>query len=552
MKKIPFPSQSGSQCDRRTFCALTTLALSGFSSDGWSGRRLRAKETASAPPTQEAVVRLGGERELFLDDYLIESATNAEIFVHRPECREIVAVFDAPWEANGCNYFTILRDEEASVYRMYFHAWSMPEGVEPGTTFHLGYWEGKSKLRTAYWESRDGVRWERPNLGLFECEGTRENNVVLDQMGDGAGCHDFTPFIDANPDATPDARYKATGASLNFKGVWAYKSPDGIRWSLMSDKPVFTKGQFDSQNGAFWSPTEKKYVLYFRTFSGGASYTGYRLVNRATSDDFIRWVDEGPIQFPEGEGPNPREEFYTNQILPYYRAPRLYIGLPTRYVDNGLTVSTPLLPNWEERQDRMKLGERLGTAITDAVYISSRDGVRFRQSNDVFIAPGLRNGDNWSYGNNYVARHAIETVASDPDFPRELSLYATESAAMNQTTRLRRYSLRIDGFGSLRAKSKEGEATTKPFYFEGDELSLNASTSGAGTIRVEILDENGRPIPGYSLAESDPIYGDSLDRRVSWRNGEKSVSKLANQTSKLRFVLREADVYSLKFETVER
>ncbi|MDX9973977.1 MAG: hypothetical protein RBU21_13415 [FCB group bacterium] len=480
-------------------------------------------------------IDLGNRRELFIDDYLVGEMRNVQLLVHSPEPKEIAVQCDAPWEGNGCGYFTVLHDARESVYRMYYHAWQIPTGIEPG-----------GPLTIAYFESKDGIAWTRPSLGLCEFNGSKDNNIILDKMGDGSGCHDFSPFIDENPAATPEARYKATGAGADTgKGVWAYQSPDGIHWTPMAGAPVFSAGAFDSQNVSFWSAAEQQYVLYYRIFSGGG-YEGTRLVNRAVSKDFVNWTDEGTIAFPPGEGPQPLAQFYVNQIKPYSRAPHLYIGFPARYVDNGLTESTRQLPEWDLREKRITVQPRYGTAITDSVYITSRDGKNFRQSNDVFLRPGLRTRHNWCYGDNYIAWHVVETDSARDDSPRELSLYATESYFTRRDSRLRRYTLRIDGFGSIHAKLQEGEFTTKPFTFTGSELSINAATSAAGTIKVELRDMDGAPIPGFTLDDCDLIYGDSLDRRVSWK-GNRGIDALAGKPIVLRFVMREADVYSLVF-----
>lgn len=483
-----------------------------------------------------AVIALGDRRELFIDDHLVGEMRHVDIVVHPPTREEIVAQCDAPWEGNGCGYFTVLHDAQEGRYRMYYHAWQIPTGIEPG-----------GPLTIAYRESRDGIQWTRPNLGICEFQGSKENNIILDKMGDGGSCHDFSPFIDTNPAAPPESRYKATGAGMKTdQGVWAYHSPDGIHWKPMADRPVFTRGAFDSQNISFWSPTERKYVLYYRVFSQ-AGYAGTRLVNRAVSDDFIHWTDEGTIRFPEGEGPHALAQFYVNQIKPYPRAPHLYLGFPARYVDHGLTASTRELPEWEFREKRITVVPRYGTVVTDSVYITSRDGRNFRQSNDVFLRPGLRTRHNWSYGDNYLAWHVVETQSPRDDQPRELSLYATESYFTGRDSRLRRYSLRIDGFASLHARSQPGECWTKPLTFTGDQLSLNCATSAAGTIRVALLHPDRSPIAGFTLADCDPLYGDSLDRRVSWR-GQTSVAALAGRPVIVQFALQEADVYSLKFE----
>jgi hypothetical protein len=129
--------------------------------------------------------------------------------------------------------------------------------------------------------------------------------------------------------------------------------------------------------------------------------------------------------------------------------------------------------------------------VTDSVYITSRDGKSFRQSNDVFLRPGLRTRHNWSYGDNYIAWHIVETESTRDDSPRELSLYATESYFTGRNSRLRRYSLRMDGFASIHAKLQDGELKTKSVTFTGKELSLNVANSAAGAVRLEICDLHG-------------------------------------------------------------
>lgn len=482
------------------------------------------------------VINVGTQRELFIDDHLIGEMKNVQLMVHSPVREEISVTCDAPWEGNGCGYYTVLHDKRESKYRMYYHAWQIPTGIEPGGPLTIGYFE-----------SNDGIKWDRPNLGLCEFNGSKDNNIMLDKMGDGGRCHDFSPFIDQNPNATPEARYKATGAGFDcMKGVWAYQSPDGIHWTPMKDKPVFDKGIFDSQNISFWSTKEQKYVLYYRIFSGEGT-SGTRLVNRAVSDDFVNWKDEGTIQFPDGEGPEQLAQFYVNQIKPYERAPQIYLGFPARYVDHGLTASTPLLPEWELREKRMTVAPRYGTAITDSVYITSRDGKQFRQSNDVFLRPGLRTQHNWSYGDNYIAWHVVETSSTKDDAPSELSLYATESYFTGRNSRLRRYSLRIDGFASVHAKLQKGELQTKPLTFTGKQLSLNVATSAAGMVRVAICIPDGSEIPGYTLEDCDLIYGDSIDRKVTWKNNA-SVEALIGKPVILRFAMKEADLYSMIFQ----
>lgn len=111
---------------------------------------------------------------------------------------------------------------------------------------------------------------------------------------------------------------------------------------------------------------------------------------------------------------------------------------------------------------------------------------------------------------------------------------------------VRRYSIRLDGFVSMHTSFQGGEFVTKPIIFEGSRLALNFSTSAAGSIRIEILDTSDRPIAGYGLADSPEMFGDSLERIARWNAGP-DVSALSGRPVKLRFVLKDADLYSFQF-----
>ena len=112
---------------------------------------------------------------------------------------------------------------------------------------------------------------------------------------------------------------------------------------------------------------------------------------------------------------------------------------------------------------------------------------------------------------------------------------------------LRRYSLRIDGFVSLHAPLAGGALLTKSLKFSGARLGLNVSTSAAGTVRVELQEDNGKPLPGFSLADCDPIYGDDLERTVSWK-GSSNLSSIVGKPVRLRLELQDADVFSFRFQ----
>jgi hypothetical protein len=476
------------------------------------------------------VLDIGARRELMVDEYLVTSMHGAATRrLHHPIRREIAVVHDAPWEGNGGGYHTVFYDVDfrgSGRYRMYYHAWHIPSD---GNQQH--------PLYIAYCESEDGIHWVKPELGLVEFNGSKANNIVLATIN-GQECHDLSIFKDANPQAKKGELYKAVGYGQNPKGLYAFKSADGIRWSLYNDrKPVMTGHPFDTQNTAFWDPNIGKYRAYIRDFDNGR-----RDIMMATSDDFVHWTKREWLQYPDA----PKEHLYTNQIKPYYRAPHLLVGFPARYVDRGWTDATRALPSLDLRQQRAKTSPRYGTAVTDALFMTSRDGLTFRRWNEAFLRPGLRTKHNWAYGDNYVAWHVVETDSADDDSPRELSLYASESYFTGATSRLRRYSLRIDGFASVFAPREGGEMITKPLTFRGETLNINFSTSAAGSIRVEIQDAAGKPIEGYMLADCAEVFGDAIDYAVRWKGGA-DVGRLAGKPVRLRFVLKDADLYAVRF-----
>lgn len=178
--------------------------------------------------------------------------------------------------------------------------------------------------------------------------------------------------------------------------------------------------------------------------------------------------------------------------------------------------------------------------------ITSRDGVHFHRWGEAFLRPGLRTSDNWVYGDNYIAWHAVVTKSDIEHAPEELSFYATESYMAGTSSKLRRYTMRSDGFASVNGPFAGGEFVTKPIVFDGDQLVLNFATSAAGVIRIEVQQVDGAPIRGYTMNEALPIFGDDLARTAPWKDG-KDLAELAGTPVRLRIRLSDADLYSIQF-----
>jgi hypothetical protein len=443
-------------------------------------------------PAGEPALNIADHLQLFVDFHLIDKLEGeAELRLHRPIMREVVLVHDQPWEGNTCAYHTIFRDGD--IYRMYYRA----SNHEDGPT-HPSF--------VCYAESQDGIHWTRPNLGLLEFSGTSDNNIIWE----AAGAHNFTPFKDTNPQCHEDARYKAFGGA-DKSGLYAFQSPDGIQWRRTGSQPVLTAGAFDSQNLAFWDGVRSEYRAYFRDLRDGI-----RDIKTATSPDFLHWSEPVWLEYPGA----PKEHLYTNQILPYYRDPNLFIGFPSRYV-----------PARE--------------SLVEGLFMTSRDGRTFRRWQEAIIRPGP-NKDRWYNRSNYIWWGLVETESDLPGDGRELSLYTNERYYKGNGVKTRRYTYRIDGFVSVHAPFSGGTMRTRPFTFTGSELLLNVATSAAGSVHVEILDEEGHPIEGFRASDCEDIYGDEIERAVKWKDGG-DLSPLQGRAIRLLFALKDADIYAFRF-----
>ncbi len=506
---------------------------------------------------------IGSRLEPLVDDYLFEKlGDGVELRLHPPTKREVVMQTDASWEGNACLYRTVLQD--VGHVRMYYGAWQYDMGGGQMTYPHPYF--------LCYAESADGRHWNKKPLGLVQFAGDGRNNIVLSPesfAGIDLSAGDTAIFKDTNPSCQEEARYKALVPGRSPRALYALRSSDGIQFSLMrpnvesraavgrdnvesratvgrdnvaiTPEPVITQGYFDSQNLAFWDGLRGEYRAYFRDFRGGAPH-GVRGIKTATSSDFLDWTQPKWLDY----GDSPEQQLYTNQIRPYARAPHIFFGFPMRYVDRGWVGQTDYLPGLAERRGRSAAHPRYGSVVTDGVFMTSRDGETFKRWEEAYIRPGPGAVDSWVYGDNCIAWGLIETEGDAAGAPAELSLYVTEGYWSGRSMNVRRYSTRIDGFVSLQAPLAGGVCLTRPLVFCGRRLFLNYATSAAGSLRVEIQDHEGRPIPGFSLEESEQIFGDSLNQVAHWAGGS-DLGSLSGRPIRIRFVLKDADLYSIQF-----
>jgi hypothetical protein len=431
-------------------------------------------------------VNIGGHLELFVDDHLIADIQgDVKQQVMQPEPREVVFETGEPWEGNTSGYYTVFEDE--GLFRMIYRGWQHDEKMKAA-----------HKEITCYAESKDGVQWTKPKLGIFEWNGSKQNNIVWL----GAGTHNFTAFRDSNPAAPAESKYKAFGGIGDYgKGLVPFSSPDCIHWTQTQEKPVISHGAFDSQNLAFWDTDRKQYRAYWRYFSESK----VRAIRTATSTDFIHWENEADLTYSEG---TPDEHLYTNAVQTYFRAPQLFVGFPTRYEPESQQV--------------------------EPIFMSSRDGVHFRRYAEPVIprtAPKDRNHNR----SNYMVWGMFQL----PNEPGEISVYGTENYYEKTPGRVRRFVYRVDGFVALRAGADGGQITTKPLAIEGKRLLLNYVVKSGGSLTVETLNNAGEVI-----GKSHPLAGDAIDAPVQWETSPP----FSSANWQLRFTMKNADLYSIQID----
>ena len=461
-------------------------------------------------PENEKVLHIGNKRELFVDHYLIHKLIDTRLVIHKPRDEGAVLRFDKPWEGPFSAYCTIIMDDKK--YKAYYR------GVP------IAGADGNANEVTCYAESDDGIHWKKPNLGIYEIMGTWDNNVIL--ANEAPITHNFSPFLDSNPNASPDKKYKALGG-IEKSGLFGFTSKDGIHWKKIGLTPLFTKGAFDSQNVSFWSVSEQCYVLYFRTWTG-PYYSGKRTISRTTSKDFIYWTEPVRMDFAF----TPLEHLYTNQTSPYFRAPHIYVAIAARFMPGRQVIT-------EEQALKINVNPKYFRDCSDVIFMTSRGGNKYdRTFMEGFIKPGI-GLQNWVSRSNYPALNVVQTGA------KEMSIYISHDNAQ-PTKHLRRYSLRLDGFASVKANYAGGEVITKTLTFKGNQLIINFATSAAGFIKVEILDEQGNKIRGFELENSTELIGNEIEKIVSWKDNP-DLKRLENKSIRLRFVMKDANLYSLRF-----
>lgn len=462
------------------------------------------------------ILRIGKRREVFWDDYLIDpERTTACPRLLTPTEKECVFVFDREEEIYAVSYPNIVHD--GTGYKMYYISF------DPSA-------HGTKKFRMRVIESTDGLHWTRPHLNLFPSDTPGENNIVIDSTDDSSLC----VFYDTNPACPPEAKYKALSLiyldrAADRRSLWCWTSPDGYRFTkgyMLTDE-----GRFDTLNATFWQ--DGKYYSYVRNLHGDGAGGIVRDVRVMESEDFVHWTTPVPLTYDDGLD----FQMYTNNVMPYPNASHIRIGMPSRYVERQ---------QWTKNDDQFgsvaikkraaeTVEPRCALAVTDLVFMCSRDGQHFHRYPQAYLTPGQETSGNWIYGDCFASWPLTETGDT-------YSFYMTRDGMSDSPKHLYRYELRKDGFACRIAEGDEKDLVTKPIIFDGSVLHLNMATSAFGYIYVSVLDADGNPLSG----ESVEIYGDSTDRAVYFADGS-DFSAYAGKPIRLRFRMRDAKLFSMIF-----
>lgn len=489
---------------------------------------------------------VGNRRQLLMDDRFVQQAKGIQFVVHSPQKTGEHIIVSEPGLALG-GYHSVLHD---------------------AGTYHLWYTAAASIL---YARSTDGIHWVKPNLNLPSVDpGTNSSlppNLVLGRGVGGVkdGTHGLMVFID--PNAAAEKRFKLVANPGEFDSqLQIFSSPDGVHWkhaftNVITFDSTAKPHHLDSQNAIFWDDRIRKYVAYFRKNMREPGSQG-RTVARAEAASLAHFgrIEDFPVVLqadPQGvvrSGPVRKERIalldtYTNGALRYPWADDAYLAFPTEYYHYGGQIAE------FAKQAPVNAG------VLDTCFASSRDGIHWqRYDHRPFVGLGMKG--EFDSKRIYMV-YGVVPAAND----RELYMYYLGTSATHgwdrndQNNRLltaadvaptgpaaiSRVVLRRDGFVSVRADFAGGEFTTPPLRFSGEQLLLNLNTSACGELRVELLDQQGQPIPNYTLQDCDLVHtANEISRPVRWK-GESSLKDLAGKTVRLRFVMRALDLYAFQF-----
>ncbi len=431
-------------------------------------------------------IEVGREKQLFVDEVVIESMQGVQRTYHAPTkyARNPILVPEKPWETQAKSILplSVHRDPDTGNLRVWYSAWG--KQVDKPTFMCVA-------------DSKDGLHWSRPNLGLVEFNGSKDNNIIREGRM-------FRVLYDPR-DADPARRYKAI---IRDAGFLAGFSPDGLRWK--TTVPVLREA-FDATS-VHWDPVGEKWIASCKIWKNGRRMRGY-----SESKDFIHWT---PVAFmlAADEKDKPADQLYSMAIARYES---VYVGL---------------LKVYDTAADRC-----------DVQCAFSRNAKSWERPERTPFLPNAPNKGDWDYGN-----------IDQPEQPIRMGdelwfFYSGRSTLHNQKPNdgaMGLARLRLDGFASIAGGNDEGILTTRPLILKGKTLYVNANAEN-GELRVEIARADSRqtdePVAPFTKANGAPITVDRVRHDVRWK-GSDDIRPLAGKPVRLRFHLKNARLYSFWVE----
>ncbi|GAA5219687.1 hypothetical protein GCM10025777_03170 [Membranihabitans marinus] len=471
----------------------------------------------------DTVIEIGHQKQLFIDDYIIETSKGIEFTMHQPYMTgETLLESDQPYEKGGFPYLysSVIKDDNMGVQLWY--DFFKPKSSDPyDHDRHL-----------AYAISKDGIHFEKPNLGFYEYNGNKDNNIVIPGVIGGGSV-----WID--PKAEAEHRYKSQSKVYPSGEFHMHSSPDGIHWKKYGK--INPQGPHDTQTIVFWDDTLKKYLFYGRYFIQRGDIRE-RAVRRAIiKDDFKTIENTGLAIWSDLKDKNKYSDIMSHgNTVDYYGATvfkyeGVYLMLAQAYW------------HWVPNTTFQGTDE---PGMRDVRLAVSRNSVDFKRLGErkAFMTPGpmgrFDSKQLWALPNPIVMGDEIWIYYSGVNWDRAGRI---DPMSEGKKAAIGRAVLRLDGWVSADASYENtGEIITKPIQFSGTELKINANTGAGGSIRLAILDEEGQVIEGFDIEDCHYIIGNSTQHKVEWDKHPKLLA-LKGQTIRLKFVLRDCELYSFQF-----
>lgn len=467
------------------------------------------------------VVLIDRGRQLFVDDFLVESSTLQRQF-HQPTKYRDNPVLkpQTDLEKGPKNQLAATAPKSGGI-------WWDPQEKQFKMWYEAG-WFGGIALVT----SRDGLHWERPNLFPPEEKAAPNEVTPADVKPDS-----WTVIRDED---TPDvsARYKLfvrePGGSHTI-GAKCFISPDGITWTGTS-----VSGGMGDRSTAFYNPFRKKWVFGIRSFFSGRA-RHYWEGTDFMKDNVWKWDER---DFWKGEG------WEAGEPVVWAAADRLdkpdpQIGMPCQLYNLDAvayeSIMLGIFQIWRGPDNDHTFGT---PKITELNFAYSRDGFHWSRPDRRASIPAGQAAGAWDRGYLQsigsicvVMRDELwfyyGAFAGDETRPKD-GMYANAATGVAM--------LRRDGFASMEADQKGGGLTTRPVQFSGKRLFVNARIPN-GSLRVEVRDDEGNPIAPFTLANSIPFSGDSTLAELKWQ-GVEDLSVLKDRPVRFHFELENGALFS--------